>query len=815
MSGFPLFSNFEPFVKEQLDKRKDNTLEVSSYTTWTRLFSSAGKGLIMYSNPTYALFKAAGESSISTIYGGMNTSGVLGVDWDGNPVYAEDDVPLKPSPVVTSFDVDEGMGNISRRANLSITAYTKGQADLLAEYFMEPGFTVFFEWGRNVPESMNSIINTEEGSDDIATQISKMQNFEEVLKKRTKSDGNYDNYLGFIKGANMSIGDEQWTITVELVGLNEIPYWMQNRDVVKEDGNEIPVAEKFDNVERERDAVKKRFKIMFNDLPSNRRTSTVKQLINEVKGTDLINFDEDIINEINNTKKKGIRARGVSKLLVGETRDIFGADYGFMFRGNNNPDTIDDVRRRGMRLTDNNNNEWTVIDFGTATGMDYIKIQVTKLGNVKTDEVGYVEITDGIKVINSERFISMKLAMRILELNAESLILASGDSKINFNIDIEDTTVKAFKNIFSTDRSKLFIPNSNTPAFTIGAASRGVPLTLDVLKGSVVNNLIRYDGEDDIVMFPELKKLLDKETEETLKYPTEWGYLKNLYINFDFFKRTVDVKTFAISDILKTLLNGLSDAVSSYWDFQIVEREDEDKNMTLQIVDMKLVPKTETDDDATYEFMLFGDKTVFLSNSFTMDIPASMANKIMASRLADKPDINPSKTTTGLFTDKEDKIIRKIKTKPDNEDNNEDDTEDREFSIGTYLGNVGIYPNPAIIRADDLKEVDGKWWNPWKNTELYPLDDIAIYATYNDVQLLSNTEKRTTSTTEEISTLLPLTFSFSIHGLSGIKRGDKFRVIGLPDIFTRKAFFQVTSIKHNVDSGGWKTEVEGRLRRAL
>ena len=39
--------------------------------------------------------------------------------------------------------------------------------------------------------------------------------------------------------------------------------------------------------------------------------------------------------------------------------------------------------------------------------------------------------------------------------------------------------------------------------------------------------------------------------------------------------------------------------------------------------------------------------------------------------------------------------------------------------------------------------------------------------------------------------LLPIKFTFTIHGLSGWKRGDKFKVVGLPQRYNN-GFFQVT-----------------------
>jgi hypothetical protein len=59
---------------------------------------------------------------------------------------------------------------------------------------------------------------------------------------------------------------------------------------------------------------------------------------------------------------------------------------------------------------------------------------------------------------------------------------------------------------------------------------------------------------------------------------------------------------------------------------------------------------------------------------------------------------------------------------------------------------------------------------------------------------------------------MPIKFSFTIHGVSGIKRGDKFAVNGIPKAYEQTGFFQVTSVKHTITDMIWKTEIEGGFR---
>ena len=59
--------------------------------------------LIISSNNLFGLFKAAGQAS-ATIYGGDNSSGVLGISWDNKFVGGGADRGYRPSPVITGFE---------------------------------------------------------------------------------------------------------------------------------------------------------------------------------------------------------------------------------------------------------------------------------------------------------------------------------------------------------------------------------------------------------------------------------------------------------------------------------------------------------------------------------------------------------------------------------------------------------------------------------------------------------------------------------------------------------------------------------------
>jgi hypothetical protein len=61
------------------------------------------------------------------------------------------------------------------------------------------------------------------------------------------------------------------------------------------------------------------------------------------------------------------------------------------------------------------------------------------------------------------------------------------------------------------------------------------------------------------------------------------------------------------------------------------------------------------------------------------------------------------------------------------------------------------------------------------------------------------------------SPLMPINFTFKVHGVSGIRRGDMFKVNGIPSMYNN-GFFQVLSVKHSLQGMEWTTEVTGGYR---
>lgn len=64
------------------------------------------------------------------------------------------------------------------------------------------------------------------------------------------------------------------------------------------------------------------------------------------------------------------------------------------------------------------------------------------------------------------------------------------------------------------------------------------------------------------------------------------------------------------------------------------------------------------------------------------------------------------------------------------------------------------------------------------------------------------------------SSLLPISISLTIDGISTLNVGNLFKVDYLPKMYRESVYFQITSIKQDLSNEGWKTEIDAIMRIA-
>ena len=569
---------------------------------------------------------------------------------------------------------------------------------------------------------------------------------------------------------------QEWTITVKCTGFTELPAFLNAAD--NSDGKDVQKVEEakaydVSKISAEPDLGKQRFMMGFNRLPSNKQSVRVQDLITDAfyaSPLNFVNVDENVKAEMNSKMK------GTSFL-------------GFKFGG-------------GAETTD------TAADGSTTAS-------------------GTVDLPEGTDLIGDSGFIKFGVLSGILsQIGFEAYKI--GPNLVSVSVNTKNTVCDAFPKIFSTDKNKLFIPNPNTPKFSLLQASANVAQTdfTQKIDCSVAHGgkVVRFPYDQPIVKgsvagrTPGQIQYGDDGTFLGLNKPAyAYGFLDDLYVNLEFAKGILETKNFSIKDALYQLLNGMSGAACGMWDFQIIETTATGGSTELSVVDMNMASQT---NGTPYRFDVAGSDSIFMDASLDLDISGAKMNQIIGNRLGQKvngssPSVN-SKKTAGLFTNEPDLVLNSIKKKQGTtntttkaptaeqveaaeEAATEAAKKAKEKAMQLFLSRIGYAPKVHLLPSADFGQ---------------ELEAMTYITAYNDQLVFESLKngKDVVGEAQGVSALMPIKFGFSIHGVSGIKRGDKFRVGGIPTAYEETGFFQVTSVKQTITDMIWKTEIEGGFR---
>ena len=215
--GFPQLANIDENIVKTIKSKTGNNVKASKVMPWIRLISSLDNFLILESIGTAVSFAQQ--------YGNTTKSGRVGVDKDGKSIFTEGTSRgFRPSPTISSISISQGNEGLSKKSSFQIIAYSLEQAEMIMEYFIEPGNHVLVEWGENKDEAIS-----QKADPVTACELLRYNNLAYIQKKRTDSNGLYDAVLGTITGGNLSYGDsETFNIDVELTSIGELPAYLQH-----------------------------------------------------------------------------------------------------------------------------------------------------------------------------------------------------------------------------------------------------------------------------------------------------------------------------------------------------------------------------------------------------------------------------------------------------------------------------------------------------------------------------------------------------------------------------------------------------------
>jgi len=626
---WPQLTNIEKNISEKI-KSRSNTKVASKLNPWIRIISGAVvsgvKGLIITSNNDFKLFKAADEN-FGAIYGSKSESGAIGYDLENKKAIGAsgEGRGFRPSPIIKSLSSKEGKDQISRELEVTLECFSKDQMELLQAFLMEPGYNLCVEWGFNTVDALSQMIDTKQSLENILNSITnRCLNQNNIHNARISADGEYDIFLGFIVGGTVTSQGENFELTIKCKGAPGLPTFLQTHKKVQElDANGKVI-----------------------ELPTV-HPFPISEL--EAEGTDSI---------VRRRRFKAMFNALPAEKQIKEIKDL-----------------------------ENDLSQYTIYDF---INFDEVVNEVL----VDYESVGFFDSSDisvgnaslaKESLFNNDRYISMDLCAKILNLNGGLNTIKLRDKEIKVRIDISNSIIGAFPHIFSTKADKLIIPGSSLPPFKVyflnssdvqqendGKLSGQAPI--DYSMGGSIN-------------FPQPSILNNWGLKEDANY---WGYLKHLYVNFDrvfYPKLTQTNKT--IREIFLDILNELSSAVNSFWNFQIVEKivtadmakEDstlKEGDVIISVIDEAWIGKN-TNTESPTKFTHAGINSAFLSADLDISIPQDMTSMLVAKRLSLATNPDSTIVNTGeLFRSELDLFMDKVTlagTGDNSSTTNEEETE--------------------------------------------------------------------------------------------------------------------------------------------
>jgi hypothetical protein len=770
---FPAFSTLRQAskIRERLNERTSSGLNA-----WVSVASARKPGLVLHSND---------EGGFGFHYGDGNSAGASGRTWAGGQVGGGTE-GYYPAAYVDSLEIDGNYNDLSRKASFTIVAHTQTQANELIKHFLEPGYTVFLQWGWNTDGGNTGLIRNLAGN---ISKIASFTNQETADAQREAGNWEYDNYVGFISGGNVTLEGNKWKISVECYGFTELPMQLKIADTVyktSEINSTGRGGEMFEATEiyNNRTSSKGRFMMMFNELPSNKRTSFAKQKLlgdkEMLRTVNYINFDASVLEAVANKASFNFSSKIASAWAQ--------ATQAFTFGGG------------GLG--------------GAGTGTLAFFKELFSSSTAQTDEGG-VEIEAGVKLVHDERFIKFSALIRIINAIGANGYTLEGGKKVIFKIDSKGVVISAFEKIFSTKKTHLFIPNPKTPRFSLKFALENTVAQTDFSKTK--DNTVSAGGKT--VIFPQASDITynsphAKGTGISRKAYT-WGYLDDLYVNFDFAMEVIKTKNLSMRDGIIQILNGLSTAAGGIWDFQLIDSVDGDGNITIRIEDFNLTPSNEITPSAT--FAISGPECPFIDTSMDMDISGDVMNAVIGERNSDSAKMNSSDVSQKgqAGTTVTDYILTAVESDkggagatgtPSASDTTaglpeEEKALAQKRNYEKFMELVGIYPKVQYLAAgiNETSNLDDI-------TYIGALDDLAVFESF---KLASDKNKVDSG---GVGPLIPINFTFTVHGVSGVRLGDTFAIAGLVGSYSENGFFQVTSVKHSISGMQWTTNITGGWR---
>jgi hypothetical protein len=726
----------ESYILPELQARA-NTQTATKLKPWVQITSNRSPGLTL--------------SSLS--YNSFENS------YDGNK---------RPNPIITDFSIDFSARGTLRKGSFKIKCFSVPQLEKIQSYFMEPGMSVFAQWGWNTTASTGLPVSPL--PTDPETQQAFYRDFSTLAKIRNNKKGCYDNMLGIITKGESSINGNEFEVNVKICSVGELLNGVGNRSVesdeqseeaAKGDDADVYSERVLEKYRDEKNWVKLNWAYFFNNLPNDWKTLEVRNWgAGYVKGGEFINYDESLVEDAKETT----------------------AEAGFWTKAGRAALTaINPVAQARALITGE-----SVLE----NKFNFYNKQLTALS--------------ADSPISPNRYV--KFSFLIDLFNKRSSIKAGDKEEKGFPIDIgtsqNPTAIcGAHEQMFSCNPT-IFIPNDKSYDF-LSFIKDFAELAPPSNPNNPISNVVST-GDGASISFPRAgsSAVVDGKTINIGSY--KWGWLGDVYVEHETAMAFLDASKESCVDALNNLLSAMETASENYWWFQVVEPTS--GNQRNIIIDMNLINKEDKNNISPIQLQLYGERSIFLNASFNFDIPKGLANSVVMSRSSPNTQATPGGLRK-IFSQEKDMVLTenflayKNYSKPtavDGEDTESTEDEKKVQAWKQIVSSLKILLKPEASTSD--------------------VDDIGpflIAGISDNITQFNRIVRNKASKGESTNSgPLPIKVNFTTLGISGFKFGDLISISGLPKKYSNlnNGSFQVLEVKHKVDNKSWTTDIEAMYR---
>ena len=762
MPGFPYLSPLKPWIRKKLETRESNPQALNTLSPFI-ILSSAAVVTNEISDPdavrqaiqtqkfpanSYYGCVVTNTTDIPKLYQTGKT--IVGYDLNGKEIVVEGETNRRVStPIITQLEIDtDGGNNTLKEARVDIKVFTLKQLEMFELFFLRPSMNVVLEYGHNT--DINRKVNLGPLSNNQDVPLPNVINSKLFAKKK------YEDYKkAYFEIFSHKNDSYQAAKTAYLKTLEDT------------NGDYDFMAGKVTN---------------FTFSPEEDGTYNITLTVSAGNELQLWMPNKQGA-EKSQTKKKGNKQKidtystWVSKLAADLNLSVLSGPTGIL---------------ADKKKWENEFFNW-----------------------------GMLNTTQKDTTFSKNMYISVRL---ILEIINKSQKFSVAKQKIATNLFFEDAATKI--EIIPINSDKYIMSSSDDLIIP------GYLPDIKVVTDEKKKDIIILDTSDKAKPVKALIKnykfnlTQDAKTQKTTIYdastapievPSTCGNALNLFINYESFV-TLYNGAYTQADVMNSLLGLINNAMYGLCSLQLSKSDDSNSLEPLTIIDTKFnVTKPNVESKDIYRFKAGVSGSIMHEFSFNMELSTlAQAQALYSSQLALNQALKTGTKESGSVAANNDEYMSADLSYAKNAD--------RYFSINVIEMEIvkdasefnkeqeskfGVTPATKNDDADgEKKNMAEVLKEKFTRFKLTPDDKTGVGMIFKDASLIQNKITKKTN----VSALTYLDISFGIDGMAGLSCGEYFLIQGVPEIYNRNGYFQITNVKQGINENGWKTTIEAGYR---